>query len=104
MYARVVTSQLQPGKIDEWIAILRDSIVPACKQQKGFKGFVVLADRRANKGIAYSIWETEADLEATEASNFYQGQIVKLSGVMAMPPIRELYELSALAEAVTNSA
>ncbi len=97
MYARVVTSQLKPGAIDEWIAILRDSIVPAAKQQKGFKGFIVLADRSANKGIAYSMWETEADLKATEASNFYQEQIAKLSGVMAMPPTRELYELSALA-------
>jgi heme-degrading monooxygenase HmoA len=97
MHARVVTSQLQPGKIDEWITILRDSIVPASKQQKGFKGFVVLADRSANKGIAYSIWETESDLIATETSNFYQEQIAKLRGVMAAPPTRELYELSVLA-------
>jgi len=97
MYARVVTSQLKPGAIDEWIAILRDSIVPAAKQQQGFRGFIVLADRSANKGIAYSMWETEADLKATEASNFYQEQIAKLAGVMAMPPTRELYELSVLA-------
>lgn len=97
MYARVVTSELQPGKIDEWIAILRDSIVPAAKQQPGFKGFIVLADRSANKGIAYSIWETEADLTATETSNFYQEQIAKLRGVMATPPTRDLYELSVLA-------
>ena len=52
MYARVVNSQLQPGKRDEWIAILRDSIVPAAKQQPGFKGFVVLADPNGDKGIA----------------------------------------------------
>jgi heme-degrading monooxygenase HmoA len=76
---------------------LRDSIVPAAQQQPGFKGFVVLADRHSNKGIAYSIWESEAALQATEASHFYQGQIAKLSGVMAMPPVRELYELSILA-------
>jgi heme-degrading monooxygenase HmoA len=97
MYARVVTSQLQPGKMEEWIAILRDSIVPAVKQQKGFKGFVVLADPNTNKGIAYSVWETEADLKATETSQFYQQQIAKLSGVLAMPPVREMYALSVLA-------
>jgi heme-degrading monooxygenase HmoA len=97
MYARVVTSQLKPGKRDEWIAILRDSIVPAVKQQKGFKGFVVLADPNADKGIAYSVWETEADLKATEASGFYQEQIAKLSEVHAMPPLREICELSVLA-------
>jgi heme-degrading monooxygenase HmoA len=97
MHARVVTSQLKPNKLDEWIAILQDSIVPVVREQKGFKGFVVLADRSTNKGIAYSIWETEASLKATETSNFYQEQMAKLSGVMAMPPVRELYELSVLA-------
>lgn len=70
--------------------------MPVVKEQKGFKGFVVLADRSTNKGIAYSIWETEADLKATETSNFYQEQMAKLSSVMAMPPVRELYELSVL--------
>jgi heme-degrading monooxygenase HmoA len=89
-----VTSQIKP---DEWIAILRDSIVPAAKQQQGFKGFVVLADPNTDKGIAYSIWATEADLKATEASRFYQEQMAKLMGVFAMPPVRELYELTVLA-------
>jgi heme-degrading monooxygenase HmoA len=85
-----VTSQLKPGKQAKWIAILRDSIVPAVKQQKGFRGFVVLADPHADRGIAYSLWETEADLKATEASGFYQAQIAQLSEVLATPPLREL--------------
>jgi hypothetical protein len=36
MNARVVTSQLQPGKKDEWIAIIADSIVPALRDQNSF--------------------------------------------------------------------
>jgi hypothetical protein len=36
MHARVVTSQLQPGKKDEWIAICRDSIVPALRELSAF--------------------------------------------------------------------
>jgi heme-degrading monooxygenase HmoA len=97
MHARVVTNQLKPGKMDEWITIVRDSIVPAAKQQKGFKGFVVLADPNTSKGIGYSMWETEADLKASETNSFYQEQIAKLSGVLAMPPVREIYELIVLA-------
>jgi len=97
MYARVVNSQLQPGKREEWISILRDSIVPAARQQPGFKGFVVLADLNNDKGIAYSIWETEADLKASETSNFYQEQIAKLKVVLATPPVREINELIVLA-------
>lgn len=97
MYARVVNSQLQPGKREEWITILRDSIVPAAKQQPGFKGFVVLADPNSDKGIAYSIWETEADLKASETSHFDQEQIAKRKVVLAAPPVREIHELIVLA-------
>jgi len=97
MHARVVTSQLQPGKKDEWISICRDSIVPALRQQKGFKGFVMLADTNSDNSIAYSMWETEADLKASETSGFYQEQVAKLKAVLATPPIREIYELTVLA-------
>ena len=96
MHARVVTSQLQPGKKDEWIAIIRDSIVPALRQQQGFKGFVTLADTNSDKSIAYSMWETEADLKASETSGFYQEQVAKLKSVLAAPPVREIYELTVL--------
>ena len=48
MHARVVTNQLKPGKMDEWVTIVRDSIVPAARQQKGFKGFVMLKDPNTN--------------------------------------------------------
>jgi len=88
MYARVVNSQLQPGKKEEWIAILRDSIVPAAQQQLGFHGFVVLADMDNDKGIAYSIWATKVELKASETSHFYQEQIAKLKCVRAAPPVR----------------
>lgn len=96
MHARVVTSQLQPGKKDEWITIFRDSIVPALRHQKGFKGFVTLADTDSDKCIAYSMWETEADLKASETSGFYQEQIAKLRNVLAVPPVREIHELTSL--------
>jgi heme-degrading monooxygenase HmoA len=96
MYARIVTSQLQPGKKDEWITIARDSIVPALWQQKGFKGFIMLANTESDACIAYSMWETEADLKASETSGFYQEHVAKLKSVLAMSPVRELYELTAL--------
>jgi quinol monooxygenase YgiN len=97
MVARVVTNQLKPGKMDEWINIARNSIVPAVKKEKGFKGFVILVDRSSGKSIGYSIWETETDLKANESSGFYQEQIAKLKDVLAMPPVREIYELTVLA-------
>jgi heme-degrading monooxygenase HmoA len=94
MYARVVTVQAQPGKTEEAIAIFRNSVIPAAKQQKGFISLMLLTDRNTGKGITVGLWETEADLKANEASGYFQEQTAKFAGVFAAPPVREEYEVS----------
>jgi heme-degrading monooxygenase HmoA len=96
MYARVVTNQIQPGKMEDWAATIRDAVVPALKELKGFKGFVALLDPSTNKSIGYSMWESEADLKAGENNGSYQKKIAKLVGVLAGSPVREVYELRVL--------
>jgi quinol monooxygenase YgiN len=71
MHARVVTNQIQAGKMDEWLALMRDSVVPSLKEQNGFLGFVALVDRQHDKSIGYSIWADEAALAASETSGNY---------------------------------
>ena len=71
MYARVTTVTLQPGKVDDLTKRYQNNTLPQVKQMKGFKGAYVLADREANKAIVMVLWETEADMKATEASGFY---------------------------------
>ena len=45
MFARIVTVHAKIEKLDEVIAIYRDSVVPAAKQQKGFLGARLSTDR-----------------------------------------------------------
>lgn len=97
MYARVVTNQIQAGKMDEWLALIRDAVVPSLKEEDGFRGFVALIDRQHDNSIGYSIWADEADLIASETSGNYQQQIAKLGTVLARPPAREVYELTVVA-------
>jgi heme-degrading monooxygenase HmoA len=94
MHARVTIAQSKPGKPDEVIRIHRDSVVPACKQQKGFKGLYLLTDRKTGKGITLSLWETEADMTAAETSGFYQQQVAKFKDVLSGSPVREAYEVT----------
>jgi heme-degrading monooxygenase HmoA len=54
MYARVLTVQVQPDKGEEAIAIFRNSVIPAAKQQKGFISLMLLTDRSAGKGLTVS--------------------------------------------------
>jgi heme-degrading monooxygenase HmoA len=94
MYARTVTVQIQPGKLDEATRIFRDSVVPAAKREKGFKSIMLLTDRNTGKGLAIAMWETEADMKANEASGYLQEQLAKFSSVFAAPPVREHFEVS----------
>ncbi len=94
MFARHVTIQLQPGKADETTAIFSDSVVPALQQQEGFKGALLLIDPETPRGISIALWETEADMLASETSGFFQDQIVKFAAVFAGPPVKEYYQVS----------
>ena len=94
MYARVVTVQIQAGKMEEMLSIYRESTVPAAKEQKGFKGIFLLTNTDTNKGISIALWETEADMEAGEASSYLQEQIAKVAPTFAGPPTTDHYEVS----------
>ena len=94
MYARVTIGQSKPGTSDQGIRLHRDSVAPACKQQKGFKGLYLLTDHKTNKSITITLWDTEADMTAAEASGFYQQQVAKFKDVLSAVPVRESYEVS----------
>ena len=94
MYARVVTIQFQPGKLDEAKRVIVDSIVPVLKQQKGFKGQLLLAERATGKAISINTWETEADLDAFDGSPLYRKLMGKLAGFLAGAPAGERCEVT----------
>lgn len=94
-YARIVTVQAQAGKIDEILSIYKNEVIPAAKQQKGFQGARLFVDRASNKGISVTRWASKEDLEAGEASGYYQAQIAKLAPLLASAPVREAFEIAA---------
>jgi heme-degrading monooxygenase HmoA len=95
MYARLTTIQLQPGMTERLEGMFNESVLPASRQQTGFRGGLVLADGGTGKAVLVSLWESEEDLRAGEASGYYQEQVAKLAGVglFAGPPVRETFEV-----------
>ena len=100
MYARVTNLEWRGGQeqegVEETIRILRESILPEAQQQHGFKDFLVLRDQAAGKILVITLWETQAALEANEASGSYQEQVDKLASLFplyATPPYRHVYEV-----------
>jgi heme-degrading monooxygenase HmoA len=94
MYARIVTVSAKMDKLDELIGVYRDSIVPAAAQQKGFLGARLFVDRATGKGVSVTRWQSKEDLEAGEASGFFQEQIAKIAPMVTAPPVREAYEIA----------
>jgi heme-degrading monooxygenase HmoA len=95
MHATVTIAQshLDAIKSGEVGKIYRDSIMPETKQQRGHKGTLLLADRATGKGITITMYETKADLKASDESGHYARQIGKLSHLMSTPHVREDYEV-----------
>ena len=94
MYARLVTSQLQPGTVDEAVQIFRDSVVPDARQQPGFQGAMALVDRGANKTISITLWQTEAEAKRSATSGYLQAQITKFASHLVAPPVVETFEVA----------
>jgi heme-degrading monooxygenase HmoA len=94
MHCRAVTVQIQPGRSQEAIDIYNNSLVPAAKQQKGFRGAYLMTDAATGKALSISVWETENDMVEGERSGYYQEQIAKFGALFAGEPVMERYELS----------
>ena len=93
MYARVITTQYQPGKMEEGLQIYRETL-SATRQQPGFKGVLGLVDRRADKAMSIALWETEAEAQASgTGSAYFQAQLTRFASVFAAAPMIEMYEV-----------
>jgi heme-degrading monooxygenase HmoA len=94
MFARFTIVQVNIDKIDEVIKLYEDSVVPAAKSQKGYRGAYLFTDRKAGKGFSISLWDSEEDAIANEQSGYYKEQVSKFAEYFTAPPVQEGYEVS----------
>jgi heme-degrading monooxygenase HmoA len=94
MFARLTIVQTSIDKLDETMKIYEESVLPAAKSQKGFRGAYMLTDRKTGKGISITLWDSEEDAIANEQSGYYQEQLNKFKDFFTAPPVREGYEVS----------
>jgi heme-degrading monooxygenase HmoA len=93
MHTRALSCQAHPGKLEDVIKLYHDSIVPAAKQQRGFKGATLLTDPTTGKILSLTFWESEADMLASETSGYLREQLAKVGPLLAVQPVREAYQL-----------
>ena len=92
MYSQALRVNIQPGKMDEAIAIFKDSVAPAIHGWSGLQIGRMLVDRAGNKIMAVSFWDSQADEAGLQSSGAYQEQVAKFAALFAGPPEVEVYE------------
>jgi heme-degrading monooxygenase HmoA len=93
MHARVTTLYMRQEHIDKAVEIYRDSVIPAARKQKGFISGSAIVDRETGKGLVITVWESEEDIQANEANQYYQEQLLKLMVTFTKDPMREAFEV-----------
>ena len=69
-------------------------MVPAAKEEQGFRGALLLTDQDTGEGVSISIWESEDDMHASEASGYYHRKLDQLDALFISAPVRKHYEVS----------
>ena len=67
MHVRI-TTVTGASDIDGGLAFLRDHVVPQMHQQQGFRSLSAAGDRAAGVVTVLSLWDSQADLEASESA------------------------------------
>jgi len=96
MIARVTLAEIDAVRIgvERAVALFRESVVPALREQDGYEGvYVLLSDE--GKVLALTFWESEEAAEAGLAGsrNFYAEQVAKFVTLYRSPPGREMYNV-----------
>ena len=95
MHVRAATVQIRPGKMQEVIDLHNDSLIPAAKAQKGWRGSYLMTDAGSAKILSITIWDSEEEMLASESgSGYLKEQVAKFDNVFAEPPHFDHYELS----------
>ena len=90
-FSRVIMGKIEPEKHQEAFAIFTDDIIPAAKEQEGFRGANLFTNPQNGKFISTTIWKTEENMTASDTSGYLREQLDKVAALLTEPPVIEHY-------------
>jgi len=98
-WVRVTTIEGDPARINDGISDYKSRVTPTVQKQPGARAAILLVDRKAGKSFSGTIWETEQDLQKSEAAlgPIRQEIAKKVGGKSATVDIFEVYYTEILA-------
>ena len=102
-FSRSTTGAGDPEKLDAGISALRTKALPILKAQKGYRAAIAAVDRQSGRFFASSVWDTMADLDASESKIAgVRAEVAKAAGITAETLRVEIFE--AVAVELTGAA
>jgi len=96
MIARATLAEIDPVRmgVDQAVAVFRESVVPALREQEGYEGVYVLLSGEG-KVLVLTFWDSEeaADAGIAGGRSFYAEQVGKFVTLYRSPPGREMYDV-----------
>lgn len=102
MYARVISVRLQPGMLEELVAVYRDAVAPAARVMPGWVSLVVVASRDGQSARVIELWDSIIDLRTSEVSGYLREQMARLAGILAGEPVIDRLEVQEFVRAVAD--
>jgi len=93
MYSRLTRIQVRVERVEHTVKIFKESIVPATKAQKGYRGVFLFLNEKTGEAVTLGLWDSEKDCLASEENHYYQEQLIKVMNFFTAPPVREGYEV-----------
>lgn len=109
-FIRLTTANGDPDKLDAAIVHLRNQVLPLLRAQKGYRATIASVDRLSGRFSASTVWDTKADLDASESKIAGpRAEVAKAAGAGAHDVQVEIFEtavveLSAAASAIQQPA
>jgi heme-degrading monooxygenase HmoA len=93
VWARITTVHGDPAHISEALSNFKEKIVPVIQKQSGARTALFFVNRQTGKTFGGSVWDTEQDLQNSEASiaSLRAETIKKFGGKDAVTEVFEVY-------------
>jgi heme-degrading monooxygenase HmoA len=95
VHARVVSMEMLPIDVGKAARIYQERVLPAAREQQGFRGALMLTDSGTGEGLSITLWSSEDDMHASEASGFYHRKLSELDALFISTPVLKHYDVSA---------
>lgn len=90
MFARSTTLLVDPERIDQGIAHVRDEVWPAVRELQGCAGLSMLVDRAQGKVVVTTSWEDEETLRSSRATVMpLRDRAAEIAGAREAPVVEE---------------